>query len=123
MDDMTKRLWAAEFERQYPRPVRVAATDIDHIAAADAYADARIAVMEALDGKEMGPRERNLRWEGAGLRYFENLPKQREVDSWEQWRNECRDRFAAIYAAEPLHALAALRDGDLLIEPVGSATC
>ena len=103
MDKMTQRLWDAEFEKQYPKPEGDLSDSAESLAA---FLKANTATQKSPLGFFAVAIISS--WKSS----FEAL----HITPWSKWRTECLDRFQAIYKAQPLQALEALRSGNLLID-------
>lgn len=106
MDAITQRMWDAEFEKQYPKPDSMQKFPSDEC----------MALIEASHAALSASAGRHVDLFNVITKTYRSWKLEQESSPWSQWRDECLSRFQAIYKAQPLQALEALRNGNLLID-------
>lgn len=126
MDKQTEIMWEEEFQKQYPKP------DYEILGLQELFEVNRILFEfrnpEVMDALNRGHDNNNpWRYLSANDTYSSEVynnhkiyklkyEHEQDMKPWNDWRQECYDRFDAIFSASPVYALEELRKGNLLIE-------
>lgn len=127
MDKQTEIMWEAEFIKQYPLPEPEEILGLQELYEANQVMF-EIKYPEYVEDIKKGHKHPNPyafllaldihfkyvydNFEVEDMRYRSMEP----VMHWEDWKEECMERFSAIFSASPVYALEELRKGNLLIE-------
>lgn len=127
MDKQTEIMWEAEFLKQYPQPGPEEILGLQELFEANALMfemeyPAFVADIEK-GHKHPNPYVLLLALDMQFKYVYDNFQvedmmyeSRKPVMHWESWRDECKQRFYAIFSASPVYALEELRKGNLLIE-------
>lgn len=106
MDKQTEIMWEAEFLKQYPLQEETGDQLCFRV-------QANIAVHDALLA---GGNWRFKHLEYCDPMYLFSSKNPYDTKARQEWYRECKQRFQAIFSAQPVYALEELRKGNLLIE-------